>query len=144
MIMIHNIHQYRDFRGIHVCGIVCYVCGIVYHVTLTHKCGIVCHICGTHKIFIFGFWQWFLCPKFRNHSNNKNPKEFFWNFHWKFFSKNLPYFITDWYHNCSIVYHKCWIVCSLCIPQLWYSTPQMWDIIPHMWYTIPFVVYQKN
>ena len=99
-------------------------------VTLTHKCGIVYHICGTHKILIFGFRQLFLCPKFRNHSNNKNPKEFFWNFHWKFFSKNLPYFITDFYHNCSIVYHKCWIVCSLCIPQLWYSTPQMWDIIP--------------
>ena len=24
--------QYRDFRGIHVCGIVYHVCGIVYHI----------------------------------------------------------------------------------------------------------------
>ena len=25
-------NQYRDFRGIHVCGIVYHVCGIVYHI----------------------------------------------------------------------------------------------------------------
>ena len=24
--------QYRDFRGIHICGIVYHICGIVYHV----------------------------------------------------------------------------------------------------------------
>ena len=40
------IKQYRDFRGIHVCG-------IVY--TLTHKCCIVCHLCGTHKLFFLNF-----------------------------------------------------------------------------------------
>ena len=26
------ITQYRDFRGIHICGIVYHICGIVYHV----------------------------------------------------------------------------------------------------------------
>ena len=30
-----TINQYRDFRGIHICGIVYHICGIVYHV-----CGI--------------------------------------------------------------------------------------------------------
>ena len=40
------LEQYRDFRGIHVCG-------IVY--TLTHKCCIVCHLCGTHKLFFLDF-----------------------------------------------------------------------------------------
>ena len=64
-------------------------------------------------------------PKFRNLSNNKNPKEFFEISYWKIFWKNWPYCITDWYRNCSIVYHKCWIVCRLCIPQFWYSIPQM-------------------
>ena len=30
---VSNTHkQYRDFRGIHVCGIVYHVCGIVYHI----------------------------------------------------------------------------------------------------------------
>ena len=35
LIPFWNIKQYRDFRGIHVCGIVYHICGIVYHI-----CGI--------------------------------------------------------------------------------------------------------
>ena len=27
-----RIKQYRDFRGIHICGIVYHICGIVYHI----------------------------------------------------------------------------------------------------------------
>ena len=27
-----NNKQYRDFRGIHICGIVYHICGIVYHI----------------------------------------------------------------------------------------------------------------
>ena len=33
--LMNNIvtsEQYRDFRGIHICGIVYHICGIVYHV----------------------------------------------------------------------------------------------------------------
>ena len=41
-IFIVIITQYRDFRGIHICGIVYHVCGIVYHIR-----GILYHICGS-------------------------------------------------------------------------------------------------
>ena len=42
-----TLKQYRDFRGIHVCGIVYHVCGIVYHIRgiLYHICGILYHKC---------------------------------------------------------------------------------------------------
>ena len=70
-----TINQYRDFRGIHICGIVYHICGIVYHI-----CGIVYHVCGNFdpqmwysipqmwysiphmwytQIFFFWFWQFF-------------------------------------------------------------------------------------
>ena len=30
--IFEDINQYRDFRGIHICGIVYHICSIVYHI----------------------------------------------------------------------------------------------------------------
>ena len=116
-------------------------------VALTHKCGILYHICGTQKNIFLGFWQWFLCPKFRNYSNNKNPKEFFnhWKIFWKIVKIKKKIVCTTYvvyyttfvgqsyhirgilYHICGILYHKCvfpgnpytvkWT--KLCLSSIW-------------------------
>ena len=100
----------------HKCRIVYLICGILYHLRYTKKIKFlnfwhrnICenpnfiffcipqmwysipHMWYTQKLF-FGFWQWFLCPKFRNYSKIKNPKE-----------------LHIWgilYHICGILYHK--------------------------------------
>ena len=73
------------------------------------------HLWYTKTLF-FGFWQWFLCPIFKNHSRNKNPKYFFFKFPFgNFFWINWPYFIIEWCQNCCI------------------GTPQMWDSMQPMY-----------